>query len=62
MKVKTPEIVWHNKQPVFTVDFHRSGPNWRMVTGGADNEVKVGSHTSETCLIARLMYLILILY
>lgn len=41
MKLNTPEIVWHNKEPVFTVDFHRNGPNWRLVTGGGDNDVKV---------------------
>ena len=41
MKVSTPEIVWHGKKPVFSADFHRNGPKWRLATGGADNDVKV---------------------
>ena len=41
MKLITPEIVWHNKEPVLSVHFHRNGPLWRLVTGGADNDVKV---------------------
>lgn len=52
MKLSTPEIVWHNKEPVFTVDFHRNGPNWRLVTGGADNDVKV----SWLHMVAKLVY------
>ena len=34
----TPEVVWHEKQPVFSVDFHQSG---RLASGGADNFVRV---------------------
>lgn len=41
MKLITPQIVWHSKQPVFTADFHKNGPNWRLATGGADNDIKV---------------------
>lgn len=41
MKLSTPEIVWHSKEPIFTADFHRNGPKWRLATGGADNDVKV---------------------
>ena len=41
MKLMTPEIVWHSKEPVFSADFHRRGPNWRLATGGADNDIKV---------------------
>ena len=41
MKVVTPEIVWHGKEPVFSADFHRRGDNWRLATGGADNNVRV---------------------
>lgn len=37
----TPEIVWHSKEPVFSADFHRRGPSWRLATGGADNDIKV---------------------
>ncbi len=41
MRLTTPEIVWHSKQPVFTADFHKNGPKWRLATGGGDNDVKV---------------------
>lgn len=43
MKVCTPGIVWHSKEPVFTADFHNThgGENWRLATGGADNDVKM---------------------
>ena len=42
MKLSTPEIVWHGKEPVFSADFHRNGATWRLATGGADHDVKVG--------------------
>lgn len=38
MKFNTYLIIWHHKEPVFSVDFHESG---RIATGGADNTVKV---------------------
>eukprot|EP01112_Ceratiomyxa_fruticulosa_P019530 TRINITY_DN6412_c0_g2_i1.p1 TRINITY_DN6412_c0_g2~~TRINITY_DN6412_c0_g2_i1.p1 ORF type:complete len:577 (-),score=131.74 TRINITY_DN6412_c0_g2_i1:88-1818(-) len=38
MKSETIMILWHSKDPVFSVDFHSSG---RLVTGGADNDVKI---------------------
>lgn len=41
MKLSTPEIVWHSKEPIFTADFHRNGSKWRLATGGGDNDVKV---------------------
>ena len=41
MKVTTPQIVWHSKEPVFSADFHRNGAAWRLVTGGADKDIKV---------------------
>ena len=40
MKVTTPQIVWHSKEPVFSADFHHNGAAWRLVTGGADKDVK----------------------
>ena len=43
MKLITPEIVWHGKEPIFTADFHKNGPKWRLATGGADNDVKVAN-------------------
>ena len=41
MKLTTPEIVWHNKQPLLSADFHRGQSILRLATGGADNDVKV---------------------
>jgi chromatin assembly factor 1 subunit B len=38
MKAKVVQIVWHGKEPIFSVDFHRSG---LLATGGADKDVKV---------------------
>ena len=43
MKLSTPEIVWHGKEPVFSADFHRNGAVWRLATAGADQDVKVGA-------------------
>ena len=38
MKAKTLQIVWHGKEPVFSLDFHPSGI---LATGGADKDIKV---------------------
>eukprot|EP00899_Mesostigma_viride_P006576 jgi/Mesvir1/1591/Mv14559-RA.1 len=38
MKVKTLQVVWHEKEPVFSLDYHPSG---LLVTGGADKELKL---------------------
>jgi hypothetical protein len=39
MRVKTLQIYWHNKDPVFTLDFHPHGGY--LATGGADKDIKV---------------------
>ena len=36
--MKTIQIVWHSKEPVWTLDFHPSG---LLATGGGDKEIKV---------------------
>ena len=41
MFVTTPEIVWHNKEPIFSVDLHHSRGTLRIATAGADHTVKV---------------------
>lgn len=41
MKLNTPEIAWHGKEPVLSVDFGKVGSKWRLASGGADNDVKV---------------------
>lgn len=45
MKLTTPQIVWHSKEPVFSADFHHSGELWRLATAGADKDVKVDLET-----------------
>jgi hypothetical protein len=41
MKLTTPEISWHGKQPVLSVDFCKVGCTMRFASAGADNDVKV---------------------
>ena len=41
----TPEVVWHEKQPILSVDFHQSG---RLASGGADNFVRVSTKLTYT--------------
>ena len=43
MKVKTPQISWHSRDPIFSVDFHSSG---RIASAGGDNDVKVTKEMS----------------
>lgn len=38
MRVKTLQIVWHEKEPVCSLDFSKSGV---LATGGADKTIKV---------------------
>lgn len=38
MRAKTLQIVWHGKEPVFSLDFHPSG---MLATAGADKDIKV---------------------
>lgn len=37
-QVKTLQIVWHEKEPVYSVDFH---PDGTLATAGADKEIKL---------------------
>lgn len=37
MKVKTLQIVWHEKEPVYSLDFH---PDGTLFTAGADKQIK----------------------
>ncbi|KAJ2355802.1 Chromatin assembly factor 1 subunit, partial [Coemansia sp. RSA 2618] len=46
MRVKTVQINWHDKLPIFSVDFDHSYDNsqqggWRFATGGGDNNVRI---------------------
>ena len=38
MKAKILQVVWHGKEPVYSIDFHASG---LLATAGADKEIKV---------------------
>ena len=48
MRVKTLQVVWHGKEPVYSLDFHPSGI---LATGGADKEIKV-KPLVEACFAA----------
>ena len=39
MKIKTVQILWHNKEAIFSADFEPHGN--RLATGGADQTVRV---------------------
>lgn len=58
MKCVVPEISWHNRDPVYTVDIQpKINPNerfYRLASGGADSHVVV-----RLCLI---FFLILIFF
>jgi hypothetical protein len=43
MRVKTLQILWHDKQAIFTADFEPNGGS-RLATGGADQNVRVCSY------------------
>lgn len=46
MRAKTLQIVWHGKEPVYSVDFH---PDGTLVTGGQDKEIKVWQVMRSGC-------------
>ena len=52
MFVTTPEIVWHNKEPVFSIDFHHNGGMCRLASAGSDFSVKVRLDRAITCDIS----------
>ena len=41
MKLDTPEIAWHGKEPILSVDFSKVGSKWRLASAGADKDIKV---------------------
>lgn len=47
MKLDTPEIAWHGKEPILSVDFSKIGSTWRLASAGADNDVKVESQNVQ---------------
>lgn len=51
MKAKVLQIVWHEKEPVYSVDFHVSG---FLATAGADKEVKVRSDLKTSLCCANI--------
>jgi hypothetical protein len=46
MRAKTVQIVWHCKEPVFSVDFDPQRPRL-FITGGADKDIKVTYQYSD---------------
>ncbi|KAL6268211.1 hypothetical protein P5V15_001322 [Pogonomyrmex californicus] len=56
MKCITPEISWHNRDPVLSVDIQNGVSKnskgetfWRVATGGADNHVLIWYLTTTKC-------------
>ena len=45
--MKVLQIVWHNKEPVFSVDFDHNGT---LATAGADSEIKVSVRMAKYIL------------
>ena len=41
MKFITPEIVWHSKEPVYSVDFSVLPSCYRLASAGADKDIKI---------------------
>ncbi|KAI6657402.1 hypothetical protein LOD99_150 [Oopsacas minuta] len=41
MKFITPEIVWHSKEPVFSIDFSVQPYCYRLASAGADKDIKI---------------------
>ncbi|XP_033106334.1 chromatin assembly factor 1 subunit B-like [Anneissia japonica] len=41
MKLDTPEISWHGRDPVYSVDIQKIGKNTRLATAGADNKIRI---------------------
>jgi hypothetical protein len=48
-KVKTLQIVWHAKEPVYSCDFHLDGT---LYTAGADKEIKSWEVSSARLLFS----------
>ena len=45
MHVKTPQISWHGRDPIYSIDFQfLYGSIQRIATGGADKTVRVSSY------------------
>ncbi|EDV25181.1 uncharacterized protein TRIADDRAFT_26010 [Trichoplax adhaerens] len=42
MKVSTPEIAWHGKEPIFSIDFSQASNSlWRLASAGGDADIKI---------------------
>jgi len=49
MRAKVLQIIWHDKDPVYSLDFHPSG---LLATAGGDKEIKVWSWLRAACACA----------
>ena len=41
MKLTTPEISWHGKEPLFSLDFSLNNKSTRLATSGADSNIRI---------------------
>lgn len=62
MRAKPFQILWHQKLPIFSVDFERfQGENvteQRLATAGGDNVVRVGYIYIQTHSMSRTFYVV----
>lgn len=54
MKLDTPEIAWHGKEPILSVDFNKVGSTWRLASAGADKDVKVLKYLDRKPFVSNL--------
>ena len=61
MKITIPEISWHNRDPVFSLDIQPNPQDgtYRMATSGSDTHVVVGDGTSCLTLYPHLAGILL---
>ncbi len=52
MRAKTLQILWHGKEPVYSVDFNSNGT---LATCGADKEIKLWE--VRNCVLTQVYYL-----
>ena len=64
MKLDTPEISWHGKEPILSIDFSKTGSTWRLASAGADNDVKVKQFDDRIfdCSFTKTMLYVLIFF
>lgn len=55
MKFYTPEISWHERDPIYTCDFHPTISN-KVATAGVSGEIRVIKINSKVNFFKNLFY------